>query len=313
MPMPARAKRPLLAPLAILAALAVAPSAGATPFTNPTAMTILDNSPASLYPSPITPTGLTGTVSNVTVTLHALSHEFLSDMDILLVAPNGAAAVLWSDACYSFQTTAPTDFAFDDAALAPPLATGCAVIPAPMKPINYPADDVAFGCGTDPDVFPAPAPPGPSSGGYPTGAQALSVFNGMTAATAMGTWRLFVRDDCGVSVGSIAGGWTLEIATMPTAVTVLSFSARAAAGRVDLSWRTASETGIAGFNIFRRGPAGTLKVNRGLIEAVGIFGGAYRLVDRTASAGVTYTYRLQIVQRDGTRGWYGAIRATARR
>lgn len=312
-----RVKQPFRAPLAllvILAALVVPTSALGDTFTNPTPITIVDNSPASVYPSTITPTGLTGAVTKVTVTLHSLSHEFLSDMDILVVAPNGAAAILWSDACYSFQTTAPVEFTFDDAAAAPPLATGCVVIPIPMKPINYPADDVAFGCGTDPDVFPTPAPPGPSSGGYPTGLSMLSVFNGMGGGFANGIWQLFVRDDCGLSVGSIAGGWSLDI-TMgpPLAVSVLSFSARAVPGRVDLSWRTASETRIAGFNVFRTGPAGTAKVNRSLVEAVGVFGGSYRLVDRTVRAGTAYTYRLQIVYRDGTRGWYRTVRATARR
>jgi hypothetical protein len=129
----------------------------------------------------------------------------------------------------------------------------------------------------------------------------------------MGSWRLFVRDDYAFSVGSIAGGWTLDIATTPTAVTMLSFSARAAAGRVDLSWRTASETGITGFNVFRTGRSGMVRVNRALIEAVGVFGATYRLVDWAARAGVTYTYRLQIVYRDGTRAWYRTVHATARR
>jgi hypothetical protein len=141
----------------------------------------------------------------------------------------------------------------------------------------------------------------------------LSTFNGMSAATAMGAWKLFVLDDCATDGGGIDGGWTLDIQTMPTAVTLLSFSARAAAGRVELSWRTASESGIAGFNVFRTGPSDTVKVNRGLVAAGGIFGARHRLVDRTGHPGTTYAYRLQTVHLDGRREWSRSTRVSMRR
>ena len=92
----------------------------------------------------------------------------------------------------------------------------------------------------------------------------------------------------------------------PAAVRVVSLTARRAAPGVVVRWRTASEAGIAGFNVWR---AGT-KVNSALIPAKRVSGATYRLVDRTARPRVTYTYRLQAVTRDGSRLWFG--RATAR-
>jgi hypothetical protein len=50
-------------------------------------------------------------------------------------------------------------------------------------------------------MAPAPAPPHGTT---------LSVFNGVNPN---GAWRLFVVDDAGADVGSIAGGWSLNIVT----------------------------------------------------------------------------------------------------
>jgi len=297
---------------ALLAALLIPAHAPATPFSNTTPITINDGA-ASLYPSTITPTGLLGTVNKVTVKLNGLAHTFLSDIDVLLVAPNGTAVVLMSDACTFFQTTAPVTLTFDDAAPAPLPPTGCLVIPATLKPFNNLQDNPQFGCDPDPDVFPAPAPPGPTAGGYAPGPQMLSSFNTMSAAVAMGTWSLFVYDDCATETGSINGGWTLDILSSPTAVRITSFSAIRVPDSVHLSWGTASETGVLGFNVVRFGPRGALTVNRRLIVARHPLGGTYRLVDRTARRHTSYRYRLQIVNGDGSKSWAGSARSGARR
>jgi hypothetical protein len=83
--------------------------------------------------------------------------------------------------------------------------------------------------------------------------------------------------------------------------------------RVQLSWRAASESGITGFNVFRTGPSGTVKVNRGLIAAAGIFGARHRLVDRAGHRGTSDTYRLQIVHLDRRREWSRTARVSMRR
>src|SRR5205823_115709 len=68
------------------------------------------------------------------------------------------------------------------------------IVPGTYKPTNI---------DTTTDNFPAPAPGPP----YVTN---LAVFNGQNLN---GTWSLYVQDDGPNDTGSIAGGWSLSIAT----------------------------------------------------------------------------------------------------
>ena len=96
----------------------------------------------------------------------------------------------------------------------------------------------------------------------------------------------------------------------PTAVAVRSFSAhRLRPTGVRLQWRTASELGTVGFNLWRSrvGRYGFKKLNAALIPArrAGSSAGyRYRYLDRTASR-LGYRYRLELVRLDGTRVWAG--------
>ncbi|MFN2467537.1 MAG: sialidase family protein [Gaiellaceae bacterium] len=96
----------------------------------------------------------------------------------------------------------------------------------------------------------------------------------------------------------------------PTAVTLASFTAQRAPRGVTIGWRTASELDTFGYNVWRFAHGKGVKVNRTVVpaKAFGRAGGAaYRLVDRGARRRVGYTYRLQVVDRDGKHAW----RATA--
>ena len=66
-------------------------------FTNVGAITINDNAAATPYPSSITASGFTGSVTKVTVRLNGLSHTYLDDVGLLLVGPSGAAVRLTTD------------------------------------------------------------------------------------------------------------------------------------------------------------------------------------------------------------------------
>jgi hypothetical protein len=93
----------LLSVISVLASPAVTTSASAaTSFTNPTPIKIpasRDFGAAAPYPSEISASGLTGPITNVTVTLHRVGHTVPDDMDILLVSPAGDTVMLMSDAC----------------------------------------------------------------------------------------------------------------------------------------------------------------------------------------------------------------------
>jgi hypothetical protein len=91
----------------------------------------------------------------------------------------------------------------------------------------------------------------------------------------------------------------------PTSVRLASFAADRSGRTVTLRWRTASETSIAGFHVWR----GHKKVSAGLIPARGGMSGAsYRYVDRFTPGGRTCVYRLEIVSVAGRTTWFGPLR-----
>ena len=170
-------------------------------FSNSTAIAIPGagtSGPANLYPSNITVAGITNQVTRVTVTLKQLSHTFPDDVDVVLVGPTGVKFILISDAggnpdwvgeTYTLDDNGPT--AFPD---------GSQAVSDWFKPSNY---------GTG-DTFPPPAPAGPYLSPATAGLDRLAAFTGLDPN---GTWSLYVFDDQGGDVGTMAGGWDLTITT----------------------------------------------------------------------------------------------------
>jgi hypothetical protein len=130
----------------------------------------------------------------------------------------------------------------------------------------------------------------------------LSAFDG---SSANGTWSLYVTDDCGGDAGQVAQGWDLTVGGGVTAVTVRSFAARRSAKGVLVSWRTAAEARLLGFNLYR----GTVKLNERLIAAKRK-PSSYSFLDKTAKKGTLPTYRLQVVGLDGKKSWRGTVKVT---
>jgi uncharacterized repeat protein (TIGR01451 family) len=96
----------------------------------------------------------------------------------------------------------------------------------------------------------------------------------------------------------------------PTAVQVRSFSAAPAARGTRLHWRTGSEVGLVGFNVFRQKGARKVKLNGSLIGAKGgVAGASYFWLDRSAKRGGRYW--LQAVNADGSHRWYGGVHSTS--
>jgi hypothetical protein len=86
----------------------------------------------------------------------------------------------------------------------------------------------------------------------------------------------------------------------PTAARTLAFAARRTDAGISVRWRTASEAGVLGFNLWRGGT----RVNQQLItaKASGTTRGArYSLLDRSARSGAPYVYRLELVLLGGGR------------
>jgi hypothetical protein len=174
------------------------------PIEIPTVNNSVDPEPAIPYPSDIDVLGLTGVVTQVSVTLHGLTHSSPADLDMLLLGPSGQTFHFWSDVGGSNAVSDITVTVADDGATTLP-ESGPLVDGTTYKPFN--AD-------TTGDDFPPPAfgPPynEPAAAGSATFA---SVFNGLTSDQVNGTWSLFITDDTDGNGGTIAGGWSLNIST----------------------------------------------------------------------------------------------------
>ncbi len=148
----------------------------------------IESGPAKPYPSSINVSNFTGLLGKVTVTLSNLTHTFPGDVNVLLVAPGGAKALVMSHA--GEQPVTGVTLTFDDFAPAP-LPASSQFTSGNWQPTAY----------TPPDVFPTNAPPGP----YPT---LLSALNG---ANPNGLWSLYVFDDGPGDKGAISNGWSLSL------------------------------------------------------------------------------------------------------
>ncbi len=96
----------------------------------------------------------------------------------------------------------------------------------------------------------------------------------------------------------------------PTAVRVTGFKVTRMAKGAILTWRSASEVGTLGFNVYRVNTAGNrVKLNGRLIAASAKARGAsYRFLGSAAASPGT-RYWLQEVTLSGTRSWIGSARA----
>jgi subtilisin-like proprotein convertase family protein len=174
-------------------------------FSNANVITFNDSmtppTEATPYPSSIAVSGYTGqVVTKATVELFGFTHGFPSDVDILLVGPQGQRTIVMANAGgqnkYSVTNLVLT---FDDDA-ASTLPIYSRLVSGSFKPTDGYA---ALGYPDLPFDFPLPAPAGNSNS--PT---AMSVFKN---ADPSGVWKLFVVDDASGDTGTIVGGWSLTL------------------------------------------------------------------------------------------------------
>jgi subtilisin-like proprotein convertase family protein len=161
-------------------------------FVNPAPIPIVDNAPASLYPSQITVSGQVGTINDAIVLIRNLSHPFPDDIDIMLVSPGGTRVMVQSDAGGS-NPAAVLNYAIGNSQVFDGVHLPDTAALTPER--FYLPADYEHGL----ETMPSPAPAG--------------VYHVSTTAFAgenpNGTWSLYVRDDATQHTGTIAGGWNL--------------------------------------------------------------------------------------------------------
>lgn len=169
-------------------------SLSAQTYTNPAPITINDSSPANPFPSNITVSGATASITTLTVTLFNMNHTWSSDIDIVLRSPAGTNFSMMSDMGGSADLIGTT-ITLDDAA-AQPLPAG-AIAAGTYRPTDAFAD--AYG-----------AIPGPIL--YAAAAGTATFTTAFSGQNANGVWSLYVLDDAGGDVGNIGGGWSITFA-----------------------------------------------------------------------------------------------------
>ncbi|MDQ6796924.1 MAG: Ig-like domain repeat protein [Actinomycetota bacterium] len=222
----ARAMLAAVVACAVLISVSAAPAA-ATAFSNAAAITTTlpacGGAPAQAtpYPSPITVSGLTGTVSDVNVTLRGIGNDWGGDLEIFLVGPGAAqpAIVLMSDA--GAATVSNATVTFDDSAGSALPQNSFPPSPATAKPADY---QELTGPGAPADTYPG-APAGLAKPA-PTGSATLaSTFNGIAPN---GTWNLYVLNDaCDAPAETLSSGWTIDITTAAGAATTTAVTSGA--------------------------------------------------------------------------------------
>ena len=210
-----RSTSPRAAAVALVTTFTVvagAPGAAAATFSNISSITVNDapsgsvNGTASPYPSAISVTGLTGTITDVNVTVNGVTHGFPRDLAIAVVGPNGDALLLVSGVGLTENNDISNlVWTLDD--------TGATRLPNDANPVSGTFKPSAYANHLN-VVFPSPGPasyahPGPE-GGPTNNATLASVFNG---DNPNGTWSLFVIDIEPGDGGSINAGWSLDITT----------------------------------------------------------------------------------------------------
>jgi subtilisin-like proprotein convertase family protein/plastocyanin len=180
-------------------------------FCNPAPVAIPIVGASALYPSPVTVSGLDGTVKDVTVKLNGYSHTFPNDVDVLLVGPGGAKKmIVMADSGGGFDIVNGVVSLNDSAATLLPDNT-LALVSGIYRPADHPGGV---------DTFPAPAPAAPYADPTPTGTATLgTTFDNIDPN---GTWNLYVVDNVGGDSGNIATGWALSFDLFFNTTTALS-------------------------------------------------------------------------------------------
>ena len=204
-------------------------------------------------------------VGNVQVFGLSITHSRISDLRISLTSPAGTTVVLVDQVCNTIPASADfPDIHLRDLA-SQPIGSTC--------------------------------PPGQNEEYRPS--NPLSAFDGEDPE---GRWTLTVSDVQLLETGTL-DDWTLIVyPECTTGVEIASFTVTRAKKGALLRWRSASESGIAGYHVYR----GRERLNRALIRPRGA-GHVYSVRDRPGRAGQG-GYWLQVVRHDGTRSRHAATR-----
>lgn len=146
--------------------------------------------------------GLWGRIVDVSVTLNGLTHTLPDDLDFLLLGPGGRNLLFWSDAGSATDIT-NGDFTIRDSGTS--LLPEPAIISGTYKPTDYTSSGGSVESAANWGLSPSITINHPGAVGTATFA---SAFGGAWVDNT--SWSLYVTDDAGGDVGSLAS-WRVQI------------------------------------------------------------------------------------------------------
>jgi subtilisin-like proprotein convertase family protein len=158
---------------------------------NGAGLTINASGNSTPYPSTVSVSGLSGTISNIKLNVNNLSHTWPDDIDAVLFGPTGAHSIIFTDAIGGSGGVTARNYTFQIGSTALPL-TG----------------------------LPASGTYGVVNGGSYNGTGTPSAvnsanLNNFVGTNPNGTWSLYFFDDTGGDQGTV-GSWSIEITTQPS-------------------------------------------------------------------------------------------------
>jgi len=149
-------------------------------------------------------------------------------------------------------------------------------------------------------------------------AETLSFLGVSFATSVVGRVRI-TSGNAALAAGVLEGGATDlvvmddfiygEPVVVSTAVSLRALSVARVGRDLQVRWRTASEGGILGYNVFREVNGRRVKLNSALIRSKGAVGPASYSYRAQARPGLLSSrHWLQVVRLDGSRSWLGSAR-----
>ena len=218
-------------------------------YTNTTPTGLFDNTFVS---SAINISGLNGhLITGVSMTVLGLEHNWLRDMDILLVAPDGRNLMVMSD-LMGTDDAVYADVTFSDAGIVtlPPGSTGTDLETGTYLPFTADNTETLADYGLGAGIL-----------NHASGNGVISFASSFTNAVANGTWTLFLSDDAPIDSGS-AAGWSLTVQTNGSFVTVEG----SASGDAILFSATSATSGT--YQVTGQNPVGYADVTGFIINAL---------------------------------------------
>ena len=168
------------------------------------AIVLKDQAPAAPYPASLS-LAAPGKITDVSVTVRGLSHDYPDDIAIALKGPDGHSLMLMNGVGDDTDVSG-VDLTFTDSA--PDLLpnTGGFATGSYRPTSYYPVTNFT--------------PPGPTDWASPGPAGTATFASTFGGDSPTGTWQLFVEDFDHPGTGQIAGGWTLTVTTDLHTITV---------------------------------------------------------------------------------------------